>query len=378
MSLSRPVPWVSPVLYGAVLAAGVYAWLAGFGDTRPALFAGGLAALAGLDLLEARRHPEGTPRRQAAVLLGARIALFAAVAAADGSGLSRALFVLVPFTAYFAFGRTAAVVLAVACALSLAVAGAVADPRWYADPEQVSDLLMFSVGLVLAVAMAAVAVEERRARTELAASAARVAELSAAAERNRVARDIHDDLGHHLTAVVVLLEKAAAFRELDAATADRAIADAHGSARRALGDVRRSVRTLREEGGGSFNLADALAELVEGQADDGVAVALELAGDERGHDPAALRAVYRAAQEGITNARRHARATRVTVAATLGAAGAELVVSDDGRGFAPEREGYGLLGMRERVHLAGGRVDIGAAPGGGTRLTVTIPRRTAP
>ncbi|MFC6577385.1 sensor histidine kinase [Planomonospora parontospora] len=378
MSLSRPVPWVSPVLYGAVLAAGVYAWLAGFGDTRPALFAGGLAALAGLDLLEARRHPEGTPRRQAAVLLGARIALFAAVAAADGSGLSRALFVLVPFTAYFAFGRTAAVALAVACALSLAVAGAVADPRWYANPEQVSDLLMFSVGLVLAVAMAAVAVEERRARTELAASAARVAELSAAAERNRVARDIHDDLGHHLTAVVVLLEKAAAFRELDAATADRAIADAHGSARRALGDVRRSVRTLREEGGGSFNLADALAELVEGQADDGVAVALELAGDERGHDPAALRAVYRAAQEGITNARRHARATRVTVAATLGAAGAELVVSDDGRGFAPEREGYGLLGMRERVHLAGGRVDIGAAPGGGTRLTVTIPRRTAP
>ncbi|GGL28925.1 sensor histidine kinase [Planomonospora parontospora] len=378
MSLSRPVPWVSPVLYGAVLAAGLYAWVAGFGDTRPALFAGGLAALAGLDLLEGRRHPEGTPRRQAAVLLGARIALFAAVAAADGSGLSRALFVLVPFTAYFAFGRTAAVVLAVACALSLAGAGAVADPRWYADPEQVSDLLMFSVGLVLAVAMAAVAVEERRARTELAASAARVAELSAAAERNRVARDIHDDLGHHLTAVVVLLEKAAAFRELDAATADRAVADAHGSARRALGDVRRSVRTLREEGGGSFDLADALAELVEGQADDGVAVALEVTGEESGHDPAALRAVYRAAQEGITNARRHARATRVTVAATLGAAGAELVVSDDGRGFAPEKEGYGLLGMRERVHLAGGRVDIGSAPGGGTRLTVTIPRRTAP
>ncbi|WP_449062897.1 sensor histidine kinase [Planomonospora algeriensis] len=378
MSLSRPMPWVSPVLYGAVLVAGVYAWLAGLGDTRPALFTGGLAALAGLDLLERRRHPEGTPRRWAAVLLGARTVLFAVVAAADGSGLSRVLFVLVPFTAYFAFGRTVAVVLAVACVLSLAGAGAAADPRWYADVEQVSDLLMFSVGLVLAVAMAAVAVEERRARTELAASSARVAELSAAAERNRVARDIHDDLGHHLTAVVVLLEKAAAFRELDAGTADRAVADAHGSARRALDDVRRSVRTLREERGGPFDLAGALAELVEGQADDGVAVALEVAGEESGHDPAALRAVYRAAQEGITNARRHARATRVSVSATLGAAGAELVVSDDGRGFAPEKEGYGLLGMRERVHLAGGRVDIGSAPGGGTRLTVTIPRRTAP
>ncbi|WP_433237028.1 sensor histidine kinase [Streptosporangium sp. CA-135522] len=378
MPISRPVPWVSPVLYGAVLAAGLYAWLAGLGDTQPVLFAGGLAALAGIDLLERRRYPARTPRRPAAALLGARIALFAAVAAVDGSGLSRALFVLVPFTAYFAFGRAIAVALAAAGALLLMTAGAVADPRWYADVEQVSDLLMFCVGLVLTVSMAAVAVEERRARAELAASTARVAELSATAERNRVARDIHDDLGHHLTAIVLLLEKATAFRDLDSGAADRAVLDAHGSARRALDDVRRSVRTLREVGE-PFSLSDALTDLVAGQAEDGgPTVVLEFAGEESGHDAAALRALYRAAQEGITNSRRHARATLVSVAATLDAAGAELVVRDDGRGFSPEREGYGLLGMRERVQLAGGRVDIGGASGGGTRLTVTIPRRSAP
>ncbi|MFF5212721.1 sensor histidine kinase [Streptosporangium sp. NPDC000396] len=378
MPISRPVPWVSPVLYGAVLAAGLYAWLAGLGDTQPALFAGGLAALTGLDLLEQHRYPARTPRWPAVALLAARIALFVAVAAADGSGLSRALFVLVPFTAYFAFGRAVAVALAVACVALLAAAGAVADPRWYAAPEQVSDLLMFCVGLVLAVTMAAVAVEERRARAELAASTARVAELSATAERNRVARDIHDELGHHLTAIVVLLEKATAFRDLDSGTADRAVQDAHDSARRALDDVRRSVRTLREEDA-PFSLSEALTDLVAGQSDGGgPAVVLEFAGEENGHDAMALRALYRAAQEGITNSRRHARATRVLVSAAFDAAGAKLVVRDDGRGFSPEREGYGLLGMRERVQLAGGQVDIGSAPGGGTRLTVTIPRRTAP
>jgi signal transduction histidine kinase len=300
-----------------------------------------------------------------------------AVAAADGSGLSRALFVLVPFTAYFAFGRAVAITLAVACALLLLVAGAVADPRWYADAEQISDLLMFGMGLVLAVSMAAVAVEERRARAELAASTARVAELSAAAERNRVARDLHDDLGHHLTAIVVLLEKAAAFRDLDRDAAERAVADAHGSARRALEEVRRSVRALRDDGA-RFSLSGALADLVAGQADgDGLRVVLECTGDENGHHPQALRALYRAAQEGITNARRHSGATSVSVAAALDAEAARLVVRDDGRGFAPEREGYGLLGMRERVELAGGRVAVGDAPGGGTELTVTIPRGRA-
>ncbi|WP_093170995.1 sensor histidine kinase [Sinosporangium album] len=374
MPLSRPVPWVSPVLYGAVLVAGLYAWLAGLGDTQPVLFTGGLAALAMLDLLERRRYPDLTPPRSAAVLLGARIALFAAVAAVDGSQLSRALFVLVPFTAYFAFGPAVAHALAAACALLLVAAAAVADPRWYANVEQVSDLLMFGVGLVLAVTMAAVAVEERRARADLAASTARVAELSATAERNRVARDIHDDLGHHLTAIVVLLEKAAAFRDRDPGAADHALVDAHDSARRALEDVRRSVRTLREER--QFSLSQALTDLVAGQAgDDGLAVDLEVTGEESGHDAAALRALYRAAQEGITNARRHAHATRVRVAAALDATGATLVVRDDGRGFTPGREGYGLLGMRERVQAAGGRVDIGSAAAGGTVLKVTIPRR---
>ncbi|WP_309117888.1 sensor histidine kinase [Saccharothrix sp.] len=347
----RPVVWLSPLLYGAVLLAGGYAGLTGLGQTRFGWFVGGLLALVVLDLAEPR-FAKPVP------FLVARAALVVLVAAADGSGMARVLLLLLPFGAYFAFGRVVAVVLGLGCVGLVVVSFSVTAPGWTHDVERVSDLLMFAVGLVLTLAMAAVAVEEQRGR-------ARLAELSAAAERNRLARDVHDGLGHHLTAVSVLLEKASAFRDRDPEAADKALDDARGSARRALEDVRRSVRALREP----FRLSSALAELAKG-----LKVDVECAGDESGYDPAVLLAVYRAAQEGITNALRHADARSVSVKVHCGQTGAELVVADDGRGFSVADEGFGLSGMRERVAAVGGAVDVRSAPGAGTRLTVRIPR----
>jgi signal transduction histidine kinase len=346
MSSSRPAPWVSLVLYGAVLVAGVYAGVTGLSHTSPLSLLGILAALYAVDLVEHRLHP--------ILALALRIALILAISVLDESGLARVLFVLVPFTAYFAFGRLTSVALGVAC-IALAVA---TTPGWYADLEQVSDLVMFTVGLVLTITMAAVAADERRLRHQ-------VAELSAAAERSRLARDIHDGLGHHLTTIGIQLEKATAFRSLDPGKADQAIEDARASAKRALDDVRQSVQTLRSR----FELAGSLADLVAGQPD----VVLEVVGDEAGYSTQTLTALFRAAQEGITNSRRHAAASRIAVSVDLAGSRARLTVDDNGRGFACP-EGFGLLGMRERVGLAGGRVDITSEPGAGTRLTVTIPR----
>jgi signal transduction histidine kinase len=190
-----------------------------------------------------------------------------------------------------------------------------------------------------------------------------------------VARDIHDGLGHHLTAIALLLEKATAFAERDPPAARRAVRDARGSARAALEDVRRSVRTLRAELP-PLRLRAALTELVGAatHVPPGPAVSLAVEGDEDGYDDAVLGALYRAAQEGITNARRHAGASRISVSVALDGVGARLVVADDGRGFEAGREGFGLLGMRERVQLVGGRVELDTGPGNGTRLTVTVPR----
>ncbi|RGA00243.1 sensor histidine kinase [Microbispora triticiradicis] len=392
----RPVPWVAPVLYAAVLAGGLYYDVAGDVPPSPAkvaAFVAGLVTLSGLDVLERRRHRVRTPKGLAAALLGARLALFAAVAAADTAGLSRVLFVLLPFSAYFAFGRRVAVALAAGC-LGLLIAWlSITVPGWHVTAAYVSDVLMFGLGLVLAVSMAAVAVGEQESRTRLehalyeveesharlTAYADRVAELTAAEERNRLAREIHDSLGHHLTAAAVQMEKAEAFLDRDRATAERALADARSSAARALGEVRHSVRALRGEAG-PFRLSEALAELVRRLDGGGPRVTLETGGDESGYDAAALRTLYRAAQEALTNAFKHAAAGRVAVSVTCGEARARLVVEDDGGGLPPgprEERGFGLRGMRERVRLAGGDVSLTSEPGRGTTVTVTVPREPA-
>ncbi|MFI9172428.1 sensor histidine kinase [Streptomyces lincolnensis] len=103
-----------------------------------------------------------------------------------------------------------------------------------------------------------------------------------------------------------------------------------------------------------------------------------MSGDEDGYGVAELTALHRAAQESVTNACRHARASQVTVVVRLAGGAARLEVTDNGRGFAPEAAaaGFGLLGMRERVHLVAGSVDVESSPGAGTRVTVTVPRGT--
>jgi signal transduction histidine kinase len=352
---TRIVPWVSGAVYGIVLLAGLYYPLAGLGTANPLRLVGfvaGIAALAVVELLD--RPGPGVPS------LLVRLALFFVVVAFDESGLSRVLFVLVPFAGYLAFGRVVGLVLGAVC-LALLVGGfAVWVPGWYRDANYVSDVLMFSMGLVLALAMAEVADRERR-------GAARIAELSAATERNRLARDIHDSLGHHLTAISIQLAKAAAFASRDPEVAGQALSDARRSVGRALEDVRASVGTLRAE---PVRLVDALS----GLADDAGA-ALRVEGEERDTDQTTVTALYRAAQEAVTNARRHGRAGQVTVTVTFGDTDTRLVVTDDGRGFTPDtpHTGFGLLGMRERVALLGGTVTVDSSPGDGTRVAVTVP-----
>jgi signal transduction histidine kinase len=292
------------------------------------------------------------------VLLAARLVLFVAVAALDESGLSRILFLLVPFLAYLQFGQRAGLWLG-GISLALLVGGyLIWVPGWYSNANYVSDVLMFCVGLVLALAMAEIATGARQTQAQL-------AEMSVERERARLARDIHDSLGHHLTVIAVQLAKSAAFRERDPQAADQAVADAQRSARHALADVRSSVRALRTD---TFDLPAALADLARDSAAE-----LTVVGTVNGSRPA-LTTLYRAAQESLTNARRHAQASTVSMTLTFGRGDAQLEVVDDGRGFAPgEAEGFGLQGMRERAQLVGGRVEVDSRPGAGTRVTVTVP-----
>jgi len=397
--------WVPLMVYVVVLAAGLYYAAMGLGGVVPvervAGFAAAMTALLGVEAADRHWLVRPGPQRIVLALLSVRIGLFVAAAALDPSGDARLLFVLVPFAAYFAFGPAVSLALGGAC-LAVVVAGfALRVPRWYAQPADVFDVLMFAIGLMLAIAMASIAVAEQAGRVrlevvlgdlrdshdQLTAYAAQVAVLSAAAERGRLARDIHDSLGHHLTAVTVQLEKAEAFRHLDAASADRAVADARSAARQALREVRGSVAALRDDEP-SAPLPALLAGLVRPTGPGEPRVTVTVTGDEAGLGAAARTVLFRAAQEALTNVRRHSGARRVRVSVTLDDREARLVVADDGRGFDPAspavtgglaaREGFGLLGMRERAALAGGHAEVDSRPGAGTTVTVTVPVKAAP
>ncbi len=397
--------WVPLMVYVVVLAAGLYYAAMDLGGVVPvgrvAGFAVAMTVLLGLEAADRRWLVRPGPGRMVLGLLSVRVGLFVAAAALDPSGDARLLFVLVPFAAYFAFGRTVSLVLGGAC-LAVVVAGfALRVPRWYAQSADVFDVLMFTIGLMLAIAMASIAAAEQAGRLrlesvlgdlrdshdQLTAYAAQVAGLSAAAERGRLARDIHDSLGHHLTAVTVQLEKAEAFRPLDAASADRAVADARAAARQALREVRGSVAALRGDEPPAL-LSAMLAGLVRQAGPGEPLVTVTVTGDEAGLGAAARTVLFRAAQEALTNVRRHSGARRACVSVTLDGRDAQLVVADDGQGFdrtsravaggLAAREGFGLLGMRERAALAGGHAEVDSRPGAGTTVTVTVPVKAAP
>ncbi|MEU5155772.1 histidine kinase [Glycomyces sp. NPDC021274] len=205
----------------------------------------------------------------------------------------------------------------------------------------------------------------RRERLE---SRARLLDSVRAREREALARDLHDTVAHHVSAIVIRAQVAGA----DPARVTESLGVIEREAQAALGEMRSLVRTLRAPA--DFAPTAGLPELAR-LADPGppkVAVRIEASGEL----PVVVAStLYRIAQEGITNARRHARdASTVDVSVAVDAAVASIVVHDDG---APVRQasggGHGLQGMAERAALLGGDVTAGPDPDGGWTLRAALP-----
>ena len=248
-----------------------------------------------------------------------------------------------------------------------------------------SDGLREGLGLLGAAAFAAVVttllVREQEARAELARAhghlreyAVQAERLATVQERNRVARDIHDGLGHALTVVQMQIKAARAVLETDPARADGVLAKAQVQAEEALAEVRRSVGALRERQP-SVPLPAALRALADEVSAAGVPTGVEVTGTQRRLGDDAEESLFRAAQEGLTNVRKHARATRAEVVLDYTRpALVRLEVRDDGTGAAPGAPGYGLVGVRERAAMLGGRMSLESVPGEGSTMTVEVPR----
>ena len=208
---------------------------------------------------------------------------------------------------------------------------------------------------------------ERR-NAQLLAAQEEVRVLAALAERERIARDLHDLLGHTLTLVAIKAELAARLIDRDAQGARREMDEVAASAREALSEVRAAVAGMR---GASFAAELERARLMLAAAD----VAAEFGAAPAPVDPRREAVLAMALREAVTNVIRHAAARRCVVSLETGLRGdLRLVVADDGRGGAVEAGGLG--GMRARLSAAGGALEI-QSNGAGTRLVATLPRPAA-
>jgi signal transduction histidine kinase len=240
----------------------------------------------------------------------------------------------------------------------------------------------------LVVAFSELAVRERTARVEierlnlslqqanaeLAKHTLQAEELAALAERNRLAREIHDGLGHYLTVIHVQLEAARAIFDRDRVRALDAVAKASRLTQEGLQDVRQSVAALRAPPALRRSLTEAMTRLAEESRSAGLDVDLAISGVVVPAPPAVELAVFRAAQEGLTNARRHAHAATARLGLAYEKSAIRLTVTDEGRGASIERaSGFGLAGLKERMQLLGGEVRIETSPGEGFALCVRVP-----
>ncbi|MEU9517610.1 HAMP domain-containing sensor histidine kinase [Streptomyces sp. NPDC048224] len=209
-----------------------------------------------------------------------------------------------------------------------------------------------------------------RLETERATSSARVL-LAQEAERRRIAQELHDEVGQSMTAILLVLGRAAD----DAQEPLRGeLHQAQEITRESLDEVRRLVRRLRPGVLDDLGLVSALSSLTHDFATHtGLRVVRRFDADLPVLDHETELVLYRVAQESLTNAARHADAERLEVGLGRADGAVTLTVADDGRGIEAAHEGAGIRGMRERALLIGAALDITSAPGSGTRIRLTAP-----
>ena len=227
------------------------------------------------------------------------------------------------------------------------------------------------------VAELTAAFNEMLARLELERrESARRALAAQERERRRIARELHDEVGQALTAVVLQLDRAQRGAGL---AAEDGVAEARETVRASLEEVRGIARRLRPEALDDLGLRSALAALTNDVARrTGLRVQRRIAPALAPLEPEEELVIYRVAQEALTNVVRHAGAARARLALAAHAGHVELEVSDTGAGFEPGgvHEGTGLLGMRERALLIGAELEVRSAPGRGTSVRLRLGERS--
>jgi len=394
------------LFYSAVLGLYINFTVTGFYRFTATLPGGaavilGMAILVAFDCMEYRRQSRELSRPATAVLQLTRAAAIVIFSFCDGLGFipEPAIILIIFFSIFFILGKSYYLTglvwflyLISRAHIFSSLGGDWLTLHTYIFTKHITMalILALTIAFILSIAYRARSERAHRLRLEklfsqletshrqLQEYSDKVADLAATEERNRLARDIHDSLGHYLTVINIQLEKALAFRERNPLEADQSVRDAKRLAGEALQDIRRSVSALRSNDL-PFSIVEGLTGLTGNMRRSDFSIDLVIEGNEKGYSRQALMALYRAAQEGLTNVQKHSRATEVTVSLMFLPHQADLCIADNGRGFDPVSQDqnsshYGFLGVRERLELVRGSVRLETAPGKGTRLYISVPR----
>jgi signal transduction histidine kinase len=362
--------WPDPVVVDRVFAAVLVVWLlletwlgseAAGHQVQASLI--GTATAAGVAVR--RRYP--TAVGVAAALVGVLGAAFwPSTTVAWGVAWIACMYALAVWSPRFWLGLSAYVVAG--------IAALPADPSWKGS---VFFIVASSIVLVLVHSV----VRDRERRAQLAERERDLAAREAVVEeRARIARELHDAIAHSVSLMVI--QAGAERRVLDEGSAStrEVLETIEHTGREALTEMRRLVGMLRTDAGEPLApqpALDDLPRLVEQVRASGLAVELHVEGDRRELPVGVELSAYRIVQEALTNALKHAEGTRAVVHVRYGQDALELEIVDDGAAGASGAPGggHGLVGMRERVALYGGRLDAGRRATGGYGVRVLLPIR---
>jgi signal transduction histidine kinase len=311
-------------------------------------------------------------------LLALSLAVIAPTVVAQRSGQLEPLLFEVSLLA-FVIGRSAASTSA-SVTLGLLAVFAPVVASVIQDPSEIS-VGIWILGIAFPWVFGRAARRQSELIAELEATRGELAQQALLVERRRIARDVHDFVGHGLAAVMLQVTSARHVLHRDAAAAEEALHSAEEVGRRSMRELRRTVALLRSDDEAAvappLPSPDEIPALVDDARAGGLAVELRMRGDHSAIAPGVGVALYRIAQEALANAARHAPRAQTVLGLEVGAGRASLVAETTGPMAAapaggPERVGYGLIGMRERAAALGGELSAGPTPDGWL-VTCTLP-----
>ncbi len=381
-SLRFPVALVYLLTFMAVLAQKIFTGY-DFTTLTPMqwiLTGSGFAMLLLIEIIEALAYPK-TPYFLLGVLLtGLRILAIYAIRIGEPIGISSGLIAYLFFTMCFYFTPLGVLpfLLGYLYIFYLKL-GAV----FLTGQLTIGDMYEISSYVVLYLLAVVVRWDDRVRRrnqalvTQLEAYAANSISLGKQEERNRISRDLHDSLGHHLVAINIQLQKAVAYREIDAAESQGAIEKAQEATNDSIRELRQTIKDLREVEEGT-PLGEELESIVQKVRENGLNLEYSFSGSYAGFPELTLLTLKQVVQEGLTNIQKHAAAGQAVLAVDFQKKWIQVLIEDNGAGFNPKKatqEGhFGLQGMQERVQIAGGKMKIISQPGKGTKIAIQLPK----